>query len=88
MSYIMDVSSCLREWVSAKGNLALQVTYMRPSQGAEVSISAKTGTAEVTMWPQGTTVTRNSKQCCRLCTNKNPHSIGVMVPKRRLKKVV
>lgn len=61
--------------------------YMRPSQGAQVPISAKTGTAEVTYeLPDGTKVPVTVNNVVAFAPTADPQiSIGVMVPKTTVK---
>jgi len=64
------------------GQIGATGYYMRPSQGAQVSISAKTGTAEVTY--KGVPVTVNN--VVAYAPTENPQiSIGVMVPQTTIK---
>ena len=69
------------------GQIGATGYYMRPSQGAQVSISAKTGTAEVTyVAPDGTTVPVTVNNVVAYAPTENPQiSIGVMVPQTTVK---
>lgn len=69
------------------GQIGATGYYMRPSQGAEVSISAKTGTAEVTyVAPDGTSVPVTVNNVVAYAPTENPQiSIGVMVPQTTVK---
>jgi penicillin-binding protein 2B len=69
------------------GQIGATGYYMRQSQGAEVSISAKTGTAEVTyVAPDGTKVPVTVNNVVAFAPTENPQiSIGVMVPQTTVK---
>ncbi|MEY8537796.1 penicillin-binding transpeptidase domain-containing protein [Lactococcus muris] len=69
------------------GQIGATGYYMRPSQGAEVSISAKTGTAEVPYKaPDGTTIPVTVNNVVAFAPTENPQiSIGVMVPQTTVK---